>query len=104
MRSFLRHTKSEIGNMQWVSNNKMSQDDITCQNSKMSLLVFGTPPMNKCLDFFQPSQGGINSTSFDDLSGHFGFPNVNFHWSSDVPRFQSYGIYIAQLVRFDRCF
>ena len=34
----------------------------------------------------------------------FGFPFVNFPWlSGDVPRLQSYGVYISQLVRFARC-
>ena len=43
-------------------------------------------------------------TSVYDKHGDFGFPIVNFPWfSGDVPRPQSYGIYISQLVRFARC-
>ena len=43
-------------------------------------------------------------TSVYDKRDDFGFPIVNFPWlSGDVPRLQSYGIYISQLVRFARC-
>ena len=43
-------------------------------------------------------------TSVYDKRDHFGFPIVNFPWlSGDVPRLQSYGIYILLLVRFARC-
>ena len=43
-------------------------------------------------------------TSVYDKRDEFGFPKVNFPWLSvDVPRLQSYGIYISQLVRFARC-
>ena len=43
-------------------------------------------------------------TSVYDKRDDFGFPIVNFQWlSGDVPRLQSYGIYISQLVRFARC-
>ena len=43
-------------------------------------------------------------TSVYDKRDDFGFPIVNFPWlSGDVPRLPSYGIYISQLVRFDRC-
>ena len=43
-------------------------------------------------------------TSVYDKRNDFGFPIVNFPWlSGDVPRLQSYGIYILQLVRFARC-
>ena len=43
-------------------------------------------------------------TSVYDKRDDFGFPLVNFPWlSGDVPRLQSYGIYISQLVRFTRC-
>ena len=54
----------------------------------------------------------INIKSFDsdvhtsvlDKRDEFGFPIVNFPWlSGDVPRLQSYGIYISQLVRCARC-
>ena len=43
-------------------------------------------------------------TSVYDKRDDFGFPVVNFPWLSiDVPRLQSYGIHISQLVRFTRC-
>ena len=43
-------------------------------------------------------------TSVYDKRDDFGIPIVNFQWlSGDVPRLQSYGIYISQLVRFARC-
>ena len=43
-------------------------------------------------------------TSVNGKRDDFGFPIVNFPWlSGDVPRLQSYGIYISQLVRFARC-
>ena len=39
-----------------------------------------------------------------DKNGDLEFPIVNFPWlSGDVPRLRSYGVYISQLVRFDRC-
>ena len=39
-----------------------------------------------------------------DKRDDFGFPIVNVPWlNGDVPRLQSYGIYISQLVRFARC-
>ena len=42
-------------------------------------------------------------TSVYDKRDDFRFPIVNFPWlSGDVPRLQSYGIYISQLVRFAR--
>ena len=42
-------------------------------------------------------------TSVYDKRDDFGFPIVNFPWlSGDVPRLQSYGIYISQIVRFAR--
>ena len=48
--------------------------------------------------------GSDIDTSVYDKRDDFGFPIVNFPWSSgDVPRLQSYGIYISQLVRFARC-
>ena len=44
----------------------------------------------------------IHTNVYDKRHG-FGFPIVNFPWlSGDVPRLQSYGIYIPQLVRFAR--
>ena len=43
-------------------------------------------------------------TSVYDKRDDLGFPIVNFPWlSGDVPRLQSYGIYISQLVLFARC-
>ena len=43
-------------------------------------------------------------SSIYDKRDDFGFPIVNFPWSSgDVPRLPSYGVYISQLVRFTRC-
>ena len=43
-------------------------------------------------------------TSAYDKRDDFGFPIVNFPWlSGNVPRLPSYGIYISQLIRFDRC-
>ena len=43
-------------------------------------------------------------TSVYDKRDDFGFPIVNFPWlSGDVPRLPSCGIYISQLIRFDRC-
>ena len=43
-------------------------------------------------------------TSVYDKRDDFGFPIVNFPWfSGDVPRLQSYVVYISQLVRFARC-
>ena len=43
-------------------------------------------------------------TNVYDKRDDFGFPIVNFPWlSGDFPRLPSYGIYISQLVRFDRC-
>ena len=43
-------------------------------------------------------------TSVNDKHDAFGVPIVNCPWlSGDVPRLQSYGIYISQLVRFARC-
>ena len=43
-------------------------------------------------------------TSVYDKRDDFGFSIVNFPWLSlAVPRLSSYGIYIAQLVRFARC-
>ena len=43
-------------------------------------------------------------TSVYDKPEDFRFPIVNFPWlSGDVPRLQSYGVYISQLVRFARC-
>ena len=39
-----------------------------------------------------------------DKRNDFGFPIVIFPWlNGDVPRLQSYGIYISQLIRFARC-
>ena len=39
-----------------------------------------------------------------DKRDDFGLSIVNFPWlSGDVPRLQSYGVYISQLVRFARC-
>ena len=43
-------------------------------------------------------------TSVSEKRDDFGFPIVYLPWlSGDVPRLQSYGIYISQLVRFARC-
>ena len=43
-------------------------------------------------------------TSDYDKRDDFGFPIVNLPWlSGDVPRLQSYGIYISQLFKFARC-
>ena len=43
-------------------------------------------------------------TSVYDKRDDLGLSKVNFPWlSGDVPRLQSYGIYISQLVRFARC-
>ena len=43
-------------------------------------------------------------TSVYDKRDDFGFPIVDFPWlGGDVPRLQSYGVYISQLVRFARC-
>ena len=43
-------------------------------------------------------------TSVNDKRDDFRFPIDNLPWlSGDVPRLQSYGIYISQLVRFARC-
>ena len=44
-------------------------------------------------------------TSFYDKHDDFGFPIVNFPWSSgDVPSLPSYVLHISQLVRFAMCF
>ena len=43
-------------------------------------------------------------TRIYDKRNDFVFPIVNFSWlGGDVPTLQSYGIYIFQFVRFDRC-
>ena len=43
-------------------------------------------------------------TSVYDKCDDFGFPIVNFPWlSGDVPRLQSYGVYVSHLVIFARC-
>ena len=48
--------------------------------------------------------GSDDHTSVYDKRDDFGFPIVNFPWlSSYVHRLPSYGVYISQLVRFDRC-
>ena len=57
-----------------------------------------------CLDLNIKVIGNDIHTSVYDKRDDFGFPIVNFPWlNGDVPRLQSYGIYISQLVRFARC-
>ena len=53
------------------------------------------------LDLNSKVVGSNIHTSVYDKRDYFGFPIVNFPGlSGDVPRLQSYGIYISQLVRF----
>ena len=56
------------------------------------------------LDLHAKVIGSDVHTSVSDKRDDFGFPIANFHrLSGDVPRLQSHGINISQLVRFARC-
>ena len=59
---------------------------------------------NSFFDFFDLSYWQWCSYQRLRQTDDFGYPIVNFLWlSGDVPRLQSYGVYISQFVRFARC-
>ena len=71
------------------------------------LQLYKTNTSDKEISFLDLNINVIGSgihTSVYDKRDDFGFPIVNFPWlSGDVPRLQSYGIYISQTVKFARC-